>query len=45
MWPNPRFPVDMVAFTEEIVDEKRHFLCGGNDVLPDKSLCNFNIKF
>ena len=27
MWPNPQFPVDLVAFTEEILDRKRYFLC------------------
>ena len=27
MWPNPQFPVDLVAFTEEILNEKLHFLC------------------
>ena len=25
MWPNPQFPVDLVAFTEEILNEKLHF--------------------
>ena len=27
MWPNLQFPVDLVTFTEEIVNEKLHFLC------------------
>ena len=27
MWPNPQFPVDLVAFTEEILDRKLYFLC------------------
>ena len=27
MWPNPQFPADLVKFTEEIFNEKRHFLC------------------
>ena len=27
MWPNPQFPVDLVTFTEEILDEKLHFFC------------------
>ena len=29
MWPNPKFPADLVTFTEEIVNEKLHFLCSG----------------
>ena len=27
MWPNLQFPADLVRFTEEIVNEKLHFLC------------------
>ena len=27
MWPNPQFPTDLVIFTEEILNEKLHFLC------------------
>ena len=27
MWPNPQFPADLVLFTEEILNEKLHFLC------------------
>ena len=27
MWPNPQFPADLVKFTEEILNGKRHFLC------------------
>ena len=27
MWPNPQFPADLVTFTEEILNGKRHFLC------------------
>ena len=26
MWPNPQFPEDLVKFTEEILNEKFHFL-------------------
>ena len=26
MWPNPQFPADLVTFTEEILNEKLHFL-------------------
>ena len=28
MWPNPHFPVDLITFTEAILNEKLHFLCG-----------------
>ena len=27
MWPNPQKTVDLVAFTEEILNGKLHFLC------------------
>ena len=27
MWPNPHETVDLVTFTEEIFNEKLHFLC------------------
>ena len=27
MWPNPQFPVDLVTFTEEILNGKLHSLC------------------
>ena len=27
MCPNPQFPVDLVTFTEEILNGKLHFLC------------------
>ena len=27
MWPNPDFPEELVIFIEEILNEKRHFLC------------------
>ena len=27
MWPNPQFPVDLVTFTEEILNRKLYFLC------------------
>ena len=26
MWPSPQFPVDLVTFIEEILNEKLHFL-------------------
>ena len=28
MWQNQQFPEDLVTFTEEILSEKLHFLCG-----------------
>ena len=27
MWPNPQETADLVTFTEEILNEKLHFLC------------------
>ena len=27
MRPNPQFPVDLVAFTEEVLNGELHFLC------------------
>ena len=27
MWPNPDSPEELVIFIEEILNEKRHFLC------------------
>ena len=39
MWPNPQFPADLVTFTEEILNEKLHFLC--SDLSSD--LINFKI--
>ena len=29
MWPNPQFPADLVALTEEIRNGKLPFLCSG----------------
>ena len=29
MRPNPQFPVDLVRFTEEILNGNLHFLCSG----------------
>ena len=26
MWPNPQFPADLATFTEEILNQKVHFL-------------------
>ena len=31
MWSNPQFPIDLVTFTEEILNGKLHFLCGVSD--------------
>ena len=30
MWPNPQSPADLVTITEEILNEKLHFLCSDN---------------
>ena len=34
MWPNPQFPADLVAFTEEILNGKLHFLCSDRRYYP-----------
>ena len=31
MWLNPQETADLVTFTEEILNEKRHFLCSERD--------------
>ena len=36
MLPNPQFPVDLVTFTEEMLNGKLHFLC--NDIVKSTSL-------
>ena len=33
MWPNLQFPGDLVTFTEEILNEKFHFLCSAKGIL------------
>ena len=30
MWPDPQETVDLVTFTEELINGKVHFLCTGN---------------
>ena len=37
MGPNPRFPADLVQFTEETRKGKLHFSCNGENFV----LCNF----
>ena len=32
MLPNPKFLADLVTFTEEILNEKLHFLCSVADL-------------
>ena len=32
MWPNPQETADLVTFTEEIPNEKLHFLCSVSSV-------------
>ena len=40
MWPNPQFPVDLVTFTDKILNDKVHLLCSDycwkNRVMCDK---------
>ena len=31
MWPNPKFPADLVTFTEENLNGKHHFLCSATN--------------
>ena len=31
---DPQFPADLVTFTEEILNEKLHFLCSGHFYFP-----------
>ena len=35
MWPNLQIPVDLVTFTEEILDEKLHFCAVYEEVLTE----------
>ena len=35
MWPNPQIPADLVAFTEEILNEKLDFLCSAIYLVND----------
>ena len=32
MWPDPQETVDLVTFTEEILDRKLHFMCSAISV-------------
>ena len=38
MCPNPQFPIDLVKFTEEIINGKLHFLCGGEIIFPSPAI-------
>ena len=40
MWPNPQSSADLVTFTEEILNEKLHILCGANEFTIGKYLSN-----
>ena len=40
MWPNTQFPVDLVTFTEEILNGKLHFLCSARHVKSQISVKN-----
>ena len=33
MLPNRQFPADLITYTEEILNEKPHFLCNTNDYI------------
>ena len=43
MWANLQFPVDLVKFTEEILDGKRHFLVPflPREAVPSDNVCWF----
>ena len=47
MWPNPQESTDFVIFTEEIPNEKFHFLCGAayskNEPFPAHVPIYFNV--
>ena len=44
MWTNPQCPADLVALTEEILNEELHFLCSvTSTTLPGD--CLWNISF
>ena len=36
MWPNPQFSADLVTFTEEIFNEKLHFLRSATNIKNTK---------
>ena len=38
MWPSPKFPTDLVTFTEEILNGKRLFLCSVDIIFTNVSL-------
>ena len=38
MWPNPLETADLVAFTEEILNEKLHFLCSVHKINTKESV-------
>ena len=40
MWPNPRETTDLITFTEEILNEKLHFLCSEYSCLLNRTLVN-----
>ena len=40
MWLNPQFPVDLVIFTEKILNGKLHFLCSAANLRNTKKPWN-----
>ena len=43
MWPNPQFLVDLVTFTEKILNENLHFLCSDSlqrGIIPSHLILN-----
>ena len=51
MWPNPQFPADLVAFAEEILNEKLHFLycvvwtCSDSPGLPKPFYSGYCLEY
>ena len=45
MWPIPRIPVDLVTFTEEILNGKLHFLCSDKLEWYSPCYCNWCTHF
>ena len=40
MWPNPQETADLVAFTEEILHGKLHFLCNESYKDSQENICD-----
>ena len=45
MWTNPQETVDLVTFTEEILNRKLHFLCSASSILICFLKKNLSVSF